>query len=161
MAEEHPPAREGREKQRWDGDLRLVTGCLPVHSGRVYMIKSRKKADWVLPKGGWESDETAQECARREAYEEAGVEGEIGELLYESEVIKKKSQSRVTWFVMNVTRVLDEWPEMRPRCVLSLEEAMATCNRPEMIAAMRSYQSKLAAAATIATAPPSQSEPQA
>lgn len=68
------PAREGREKCRYDGDTRLVAGCLPVTpDGRLVLIGSVKRSDWILPKGGWETDETAAEAAVREAYEEAGV----------------------------------------------------------------------------------------
>lgn len=68
------PARRGRENQRYDGDIRLVAGCLPVMpDGRVVLISSVKRTDWILPKGGWEDDETAVEAAAREAYEEAGV----------------------------------------------------------------------------------------
>lgn len=68
------PARHGREKQRYDGDTRLVAGCLPVlPDGRVLLIGSVKGTDWLLPKGGWEHDETSAEAAVREAYEEAGV----------------------------------------------------------------------------------------
>lgn len=68
------PAREGREKCRYDDDTRLVAGCLPVtHDGRLLLIGSVKRTDWILPKGGWDIDETAAEAAVREAYEEAGV----------------------------------------------------------------------------------------
>lgn len=68
------PARSGREQQRYDGDTRLVAGCLPVMpDGRLVLLGSVKTTDWILPKGGWESDETAGEAAAREAYEEAGV----------------------------------------------------------------------------------------
>lgn len=71
------PARSGREKQRYDGDTRLVAGCLPVMpDGRVLLIGSVTRTDWVLPKGGWEDDETSVEAAVREAYEEAGVRTE-------------------------------------------------------------------------------------
>lgn len=68
------PARQGREKCRYDGDTRLVAGCLPVTpDGRLLLIGSVKHTDWILPKGGWDTDETAAEAAVREAYEEAGV----------------------------------------------------------------------------------------
>lgn len=73
------PARHGREKQRYDGDTRLVAGCLPVlPDGRVLLIGSVKSTDWLLPKGGWEHDETSAEAAVREAYEEAGVSVRVG-----------------------------------------------------------------------------------
>lgn len=73
------PARSGREKQRYDGETRLVAGCLPVMpDGRVLLIGSVKSTDWILPKGGWEHDETSAEAAVREAYEEAGVRKEEG-----------------------------------------------------------------------------------
>ena len=32
---------------------------------------------WVIPKGGWEIDESAQEAAVRETWEEAGVKGKF------------------------------------------------------------------------------------
>lgn len=68
------PARQGREKCRYDGDTRLVAGCLPVTpDGKLVLIGSVKRSDWILPKGGWDTDETAAEAAVREAYEEAGV----------------------------------------------------------------------------------------
>lgn len=69
------PARIGRQNQRYDGNIRLIAGCLPVMpDGRVVLIGSAHRSDWILPKGGWEFDETtAEEAAEREAYEEAGV----------------------------------------------------------------------------------------
>lgn len=68
------PARTGRVNQRYDGDTRLVAGCLPVMpDGQVILIGSLQRDDWILPKGGWEHDETSAEAAVREAYEEAGV----------------------------------------------------------------------------------------
>lgn len=68
-------SRVGRELQRYDGDARLLA-CVVARraGGDVLLISSSKRADaWVLPKGGWESDETLAECALREAEEEAGV----------------------------------------------------------------------------------------
>ena len=52
-------SRVGREKQRWEGDTRLITGCIPMLDGKVVMISSGgKKQGWIVPKGGWEDDET-------------------------------------------------------------------------------------------------------
>ncbi|KAB2625047.1 nudix hydrolase 12 [Pyrus ussuriensis x Pyrus communis] len=82
-------ARTGRQRQRYDGHLRLVSGCIPYKFEKiaggcngnieqkllVLMISSPNRDDLVFPKGGWEDDETMREAACREALEEAGVKG--------------------------------------------------------------------------------------
>lgn len=78
-------ARTGRHLQRYDNNLRLVSGCIPYRLAKtedqnrieVLMVSSPKRDDMVFPKGGWESDETVEEAACREALEEAGVRGII------------------------------------------------------------------------------------
>jgi diphosphoinositol-polyphosphate diphosphatase len=67
------PAREGRDLQRFDGEARLVTGCVPIYQNKIVVISSTRRDGWVLPKGGWETDETQAQAAAREAYEESGV----------------------------------------------------------------------------------------
>ncbi|TQS31666.1 hypothetical protein Golomagni_08047, partial [Golovinomyces magnicellulatus] len=59
--------------------VRLVAGVVPLSRDRKYvlLIQSTRRKGWVLPKGGWESDESCQEAATREAWEEAGVSVEI------------------------------------------------------------------------------------
>lgn len=47
--------------------------CIPVIDGKVVLVSSARKQSYILPKGGWEDDETAEQSAVREAYEEAGV----------------------------------------------------------------------------------------
>lgn len=76
--------REGRANQRWDkcpttnNIIRLATGCVPItNDGRIIFISSAKKKEWILPKGGWETDEKIEESAARETYEEAGVIGTL------------------------------------------------------------------------------------
>jgi diphosphoinositol-polyphosphate diphosphatase len=75
-------SRIGRHNQRYSptGD-RLIVGTLPLTRDsppRVLLINSRKHPnEWLLPKGGWENDETMKECAIRETWEEAGVVGEL------------------------------------------------------------------------------------
>jgi hypothetical protein len=44
-------ARQGRELQRWDGETRLVAGCVPIINGKIVLISNRKnRRKWGLPK---------------------------------------------------------------------------------------------------------------
>ena len=58
------------------------------------LCSASKRKEWIIPKGGWETDESMEEGAQRETYEEAGVYGVLGPALqtitYES---RKKSTS--------------------------------------------------------------------
>ena len=50
-----------------------MAGCVPVdrRNRRVLLVASSKHdGEWVLPKGGWENDETQEEAAARETWEE-------------------------------------------------------------------------------------------
>lgn len=78
-------SRNGRETQRFATDpqtgqlLRLTTGCVPImKDGKILLVSSSRKGEWILPKGGWESDETMEVSALRETYEEGGILGVIG-----------------------------------------------------------------------------------
>ena len=78
-------ARSGKLKQRWAVDphtgqyLRLVAGCIPIlNDSRIILVGSSSGKDWLVPKGGWESDEELEEGAIRECFEEAGVLGVLG-----------------------------------------------------------------------------------
>jgi hypothetical protein len=69
-------SRTGRDLQRWDGNTRLIVCVVPISKNgkHVLLISSSKYSEkWILPKGGWESDESQEECAKRELEEEAGV----------------------------------------------------------------------------------------
>ncbi|RQM15890.1 hypothetical protein KXD40_009399 [Peronospora effusa] len=72
-------SRVGRDKQRYDGKIRLLA-CIvvsrrPVDSNEnefLLISSSKHPTQWILPKGGWENDESIVESALREANEEAG-----------------------------------------------------------------------------------------
>ena len=52
----------------------LNTRCVAIRDHSFLLVSSHNtKGKWVLPKGGWEVDETAEEAATRETFEEAGV----------------------------------------------------------------------------------------
>lgn len=149
-------SRQGREHQRFDGDCRLVAGCvypccspygygqreegreaglmmvwgavgcrcIPVIDGKVVLVSSSRKQSWILPKGGWEDDETAEQSAVREAYEEAGVVGVVGSGLRDVAFSNKHGgPCRLTTYVLYVTEVLETWPESdRSRILVSQQE---------------------------------------
>ncbi len=91
----------------------------------VMLVKSRSGA-WIAPKGHIDEGHTPAETARKEAFEEAGVQGhllnaELGSYSYE----KLGHTYRVELFALRVTRTLEDWPERgeRDRAWMTLAEA--------------------------------------
>ncbi len=64
---------------------KLVVGCVPEHAdGRILLCKRAiepRLGYWTIPAGFMENGETTQDAARRESYEEALADVEIGSLL--------------------------------------------------------------------------------
>lgn len=63
---------------------KLVVGCIPEHEGRVLICKRAiepRLGYWTIPAGFMENGESTQDAARRECWEEALAEVEIGSLL--------------------------------------------------------------------------------
>jgi 8-oxo-dGTP pyrophosphatase MutT (NUDIX family) len=85
------------------------------------LVTSRETRRWVLPKGWAEKRLTGPELAAKEAFEEAGLVGEVapdpvGSYAY----LKRLPGGRalacdVDVFPMRVERLLDDWPERRQR----------------------------------------------
>jgi len=142
-------AREGRSKQRY-GDLgeRLVAGVVPLSQDRtkVLIIQSTKRKGWVLPKGGWETDERlAIDAAIREAWEEAGIVCRVNrDLGIIREVSRPPGGGRTPvlyhFFEVVVDKEEERWPEMEKRARLWVSYAqaeMALRERPELLEALR------------------------
>jgi len=85
----------------------------------------------VLPKGGWEVDETLEAAAARETLEEAGVIGDLEGAKLGPYVFQSKSNGvcKAFMYIMRVKEELDEWPEReaRKRGWYSVEEAVKLC----------------------------------
>ena len=64
-------------------------------------------ADWCLPKGHVEADESLEATAIREVFEETGIQGEvlnkIGEISYSFKVGRKRIQKTVHHFLLRQT----------------------------------------------------------
>ncbi len=99
-------SRQGRSLQRWlvhspnDGLVKQAVGTIPItRDGRVILISASRKKEWILPKGGWDVDETKEECGMRETYEEGGLVGQLGGCLepidYQTEKSKKRASKEL------------------------------------------------------------------
>ncbi|RCH87409.1 hypothetical protein CU098_003301 [Rhizopus stolonifer] len=114
--------RHGHGKDVLDSNnVRQVAGCLPldIKNRRVLLISSRKiEGAWVLPKGGWEEDETQKHAAQRETWEEAGIKGTITKHLgiFEERTHKKKHLKAHHWiFEMEIEEIAKKFPEKKKR----------------------------------------------
>ena len=107
------------------------SGVVPCRAGasglEVLLITSLGRGRWIVPKGVIEPGMSPEESAALEAAEEAGVEGVVGPELGQLTRDKWGGTCQIRLFVMEVTRVHDEWPEgdLRQREWLALGEAKA------------------------------------
>jgi 8-oxo-dGTP pyrophosphatase MutT (NUDIX family) len=117
--------------QRWRDRLipahEIVTrqsGAIPytLVEGRVafLIITSRGGGRWIFPKGGAIAGMTPWQVAAHEAYEEAGVEGEIetvpiGAYRDMKMVGSRRVAVEVDLYPLRMVRELDTWPEQRQR----------------------------------------------
>ncbi|KAI9733591.1 MAG: hypothetical protein M1834_003193 [Cirrosporium novae-zelandiae] len=144
-------ARTGRKNQRYgpQGE-RLVAGIVPLSLDKtqVLLIQSTKHDGWVLPKGGWELDEnTAQEAACREAWEEAGVIctiradlGKIPEMRKPSQLTVQAPKASYQFFEATVEKEEKNYPEMakRNRMWMPWSQAIQRLSgRPELLEALK------------------------
>jgi diphosphoinositol-polyphosphate diphosphatase len=105
----------------------LVAGVVPLTTDRgfVMLIQSTRRKGWVLPKGGWETDEECPEAAAREAWEEAGIlvqiDYDLGDIKEtrapkkHSSSSKDKERSLYRFYEVTVTSEEMDWPEKEKR----------------------------------------------
>lgn len=131
----HDPlvARTGRDRQRYHEGNRLVVGAIPYqrigNKVSVLLVKSRRHEEWCFPKGGWENDESAAEGALREAFEEGGVVGKLGNSLAKREI--KRAHQVHEYFALEIHKLEQNWPERPARCrkLVDIVEAQALLGR--------------------------------
>lgn len=81
-----------------------------VQGSRVLLLE--RSGDWVLPGGEPNPGESVQSCARREAYEEAGIEITTTRCLFVFEVIPPDRSTRSVEITFRGDLIGDEIPEL-------------------------------------------------
>ncbi len=135
-------SREGKQRG-------VQYGVLPWREGadgpEVLLITSRDTGRWVIPKGWPMKGKAAWDAGALEAFEEAGVKGEVehapvGAYTYLKRLTRWRERLvEVQVYRMKVERELDEWPEkrQRERVWLTPEEAAARVAEPELAEIIR------------------------
>ena len=79
---------------------------------QLLLIQTRSGNNWTIPKGIIDPGYTPRQTAIEEAFEEAGISGQVfdypyGHFSYE----KWQSLCEVKTFLMRVDQIFDQWPE--------------------------------------------------
>jgi 8-oxo-dGTP pyrophosphatase MutT (NUDIX family) len=88
---------------------------------QVMLITTRETRRWMIPKGWPEKGRKPAEVARQEAFEEAGLLGQIigkrplGIFHYEKQLTNETRLCEVRVFSFRVESQLDDWPEKQQR----------------------------------------------
>lgn len=116
--------------------------CWRMHRGRVevLLITSRDTGRWVIPKGWEVAGLTPAQSAAREAWEEAGVKGEIddtglGLFRYDKVLpVPPVLSCQVQVFALRVRTLSDRFPErkQRRRKWFDAQKAARKVNEPEL-----------------------------
>lgn len=116
--------------------------CWRMHRNKVevLLITSRDTGRWVIPKGWPMADRAGHEAAATEAWEEAGVRGDVadaslGLFNYDKMLGPKKSiPCKVEVFALRVAALHTDFPErkQRRRKWFAVEKAARKVNEPEL-----------------------------
>jgi 8-oxo-dGTP pyrophosphatase MutT (NUDIX family) len=135
------PRRVLRHRQYGVIPVRFV----PRKGFEILLVTSRGTGRWVIPKGWPMRNRTPAGTARREAYEEAGVKGQlwsrraIGSYRYTKRDEKFSGEILVRVFVLAVEDQVKDWPERSERRVswFSVQRAVALVKERELARLLR------------------------
>jgi len=105
---------------------------------KILIVTNRSKKAWKFPGGGWEIDETREQCTMRELLEESGSTGIIKKLSHENYHFSEKHQkinAKYYWHVVEVTNIYEQWAEsdLRDRKFVSLDEVETHLGTAELL----------------------------
>jgi diphosphoinositol-polyphosphate diphosphatase len=122
---------------------------VPLSEDKYYvlLVQSTRRGHWVIPKGGWETDETVEEAAKREAWEEAGIVckinydlGIIVDQRRSDQLTSQAPKASYHFYEATVEKQEAQWPEMnkRTRMWMTFSQAEAALkDRPELLEALK------------------------
>ncbi len=113
----------------------------------VLLVTSRETKRWVIAKGNLMMDLSDHLAAAQEAYEEAGVQGDISPSPMGSYVYDKRFKDGralpcvVDVYPLEVLIQLGSWPELhqRTRQWMSAEEAASSVDEADLAALIRTF----------------------
>jgi phosphohistidine phosphatase len=108
----------------------------------ILIITSRSKKRWIIPKGIIEQGDSDINTALKEAQEEAGINGNIGVKNIGKYSYKKWGGiCKVIVYPMEVTEILDNWPEMtiRSRMWVSSKDAIDKVKPDKVAEIIKNY----------------------
>ena len=117
-------------KKKKGADEELSHSGIIAHRTRngfaeVLLVTASGSGRWVIPKGHIDEEVGSRESARREAFEEAGIEGDVDVRAFDR-YVHGDDEILVEVFLMRATFEAASWPEedIRQRCWASFEEAI-------------------------------------
>jgi len=135
--------------------LRKQYGVLALRvrggTASVMLVTSRGTRRWIIPKGNPEKGKTGAAVGAIEAYEEAGLLGEVWDKPIGSYVSPKHLPSgevvpcSIKVYRMDVEEVLDDWPEkgQRERAWYSLDQAAMLVGEGGLVALILQVNAEL------------------
>lgn len=92
----------------------------------VVLVTSRTGVRWIFPKGQREKGRSDQDVALDEAYEEAGLLGQVSARFWDFKVAYGKTEF-LRLYHMKIDEILSSWPEgeERKRAIVPLPQADA------------------------------------
>lgn len=106
---------------------------------RVMLITSRNTGRWIVPKGMVEPNMTPWASAAKEALEEAGLLGTVGQTkVCEYQYDKWETTFRVAVYPMRIAECLEDWEEreQRKRAWMTPKQAARRVREAEVSAAI-------------------------
>ncbi|PKU25606.1 NUDIX hydrolase [Telmatospirillum siberiense] len=112
---------DGRTKEKLFQQYAALPYAVRDGELMVALITSRQSGRWIIPKGWPEKGLSGHEVAAREAFEEAGLVGEVDLVPLSSFRYAKRLDGavrklcEVEVYALAVHQVLDDWPERHQR----------------------------------------------